>query len=165
MNTIGSHPRAVLFRLSIMVILIAIMMVIFFSYVDDTERELERTSVLQTKKIIDSALAVVFATYAVRNRLYELNDLDGGNPFVFLKEYQMLPPAYVGEIDHDLSTDEVPGWYYLRHRRLVAYHSKFNELDSYFTIVLNYQDNDKSGSFEPATDKFENLQFVEVAEQ
>ncbi len=165
MNTIGSHPRAVLFRLSIMVILIAIMMVIFFSYVDDTERELERTSVQQTKKIIDSALAVVFATYAVRNRLYELNDLDGGNPFVFLKEYQMLPPAYVGEIDHDLSTDEVPGWYYLRHRRLVVYHSKFNELDSYFTIVLNYQDNDKSGSFEPATDKFENLQFVEVAEQ
>ncbi len=140
-------------------------MVIFFSYVDDTERELERTSVQQTKKIIDSALAVVFATYAVRNRLYELNDLDGGNPFVFLKEYQMLPPAYVGEIDHDLSTDEVPGWYYLRHRRLVVYHSKFNELDSYFTIVLNYQDNDKSGSFEPATDKFENLQFVEVAEQ
>ena len=109
MNTIGSHPRAVLFRLSIMIILIAIMMVIFFSYVDDTERELERTSVLQTKKIIDSALAVVFATYAVRNRLHELNDLDGGNPFVFLKEYQMLPPAYVGEIDHDLSTGRGTG--------------------------------------------------------
>ncbi len=165
MSTIGSHPGAVLFRLGIMIILIAIMMVIFLSYVDDTERELERTSVLQTKKIIDSALMVVFATYAARNRLHELNDLDGGNPFVFLKEYQMLPPAYVGESDHDLSADEVPGWYYLKHRRLVVYHSKFNERDSYFTIVLNYQDNDKTGSFEPATDKFESLQFVEVAEQ
>lgn len=164
MSTIGSHPGAVLFRLSIMIILIAIMMVIFFSYVEDTERELERTSVLQTRKIIDSSLRVVFATYAARNRLHELNDLDGGNPFVFLKEYQMLPPAYVGESDHDLSADEIPGWYYLRHRKLVAYRPKFNELDSYFTIVLNYQDNDKSGTFEPATDKFESLQFVEVVE-
>ncbi|MBT8434592.1 MAG: hypothetical protein KJN95_08025 [Gammaproteobacteria bacterium] len=164
MNTLGSHPGASLFRLGVMIILIAIMMVIFFSYVDDTERELERTSVLQTKKVIDSALAVVFATYAVRNRLHELNDLDGGNPFVFLKEYQMLPPAYVGESDRDLSADEIPGWYYLKHRRQVVYHSKYTELDSYFTIVLNYQDKDKSGSFEPANDKFESLKFVAVAE-
>lgn len=165
MSTLGSHPGAVLFRFSMMIILIAIMMVIFLSYVDDTERELERTSVQQTRKIIDSALRVVFATYATRNRLHELNDLDGGNPFVFLKEYQMLPPAYVGESDQDLSADERPGWYYLRHRRQVVYHPKFNEHDRYFTIVLNYRDNDKSGSFEPATDRFESLQFVEVVEQ
>ncbi|MDH3633136.1 MAG: hypothetical protein OES20_00380 [Gammaproteobacteria bacterium] len=164
MNTIGSHPGAILFRLSIMVILIAILTVIFFSYVDDTERELERASVLQTKKIIDSALAVVFATYATKNRLHQLNELDGGNPFVFLKEYQILPPAYVGEIGHDLSTEEIPGWYYLRHRRQVVYHSNFNQPDSYFTIVLNYQDNDKSGSYEPATDKFQSLRFVKIAE-
>ena len=164
MSTIGSHPGAILFRLSIMVVLIAIMMVIFFSYVEDTERELERASVLQTKKIIDSALAVVFATYATRNRLHELNDLDGGNPFVFLKEYQILPPAYVGERDHDLSADEIPGWYYLTHRRLVVYHSYFSELDSYYTVVLSYQDSNESGSFEPATDKFQSLRFVEIAE-
>jgi hypothetical protein len=165
MNTIGSHPGAILFRLSIMIVLIAIMIVIFFSYVDDAEKELERASMLQTRKIINGALTVVFATYATRNRLHQLNDLDGSNPFVFLKEYQMLPANYVGETEHDLSAEEAPGWYYLRHRRLVVYHSKFNELDSYFTIVLNYQDTDKSGSFEPATDKFESLQFVEVAEQ
>lgn len=164
MNTIGSHPGAILFRLSIMVVLIAIMTVIFFSYVDDTKRELERASVLQTKKIIDSALAVVFATYATKNRLHELNDLDGGNPFVFLKEYQILPPAYVGESDHDLGIDEIPGWYYLTHRKLVVYHSYFSDLDSYYTIVLNYQDNDKSGTFEPATDKFQSLRFVKIAE-
>ena len=165
MNTLGSHPGAILFRLGVMIILIAIMMVIFFSYVDDTERQLERTSVLQTRKVIDSALLVVFATYAARNRLHELNDLDGGNPFVFLEEYQILPPAYVGESDRDLSADEESGWYYLTHRRQVAYHSKFNDLDRYFRIVLNYQDNDKSGSFEPANDNYESLQFVEVAQQ
>jgi len=164
MNTLGSHPGAILFRLSLMIILIAIMMMTFFSYLDDTERALERTSVLQTKKIIDSALVVVFSTYAVNNRLHELNDLDGGNPFVFLQEYQMLPASYVGEIDHDLGLDEAPGWYYLSHRRVVFYNSYFNELDSYFRIVLNYQDNNQSRSFEPATDNFHNLQFIKMTE-
>jgi hypothetical protein len=147
-----------------MIILIAIMMVVFFSYLDDNERELERVSLLQTKKIIDSSLAVVFATYAVRNRLNEVNDLDGSNPFVFLEEYQMLPAAYVGEIHHDLDAELAPGWYYLGHRRIVAYRSYFDQADSYFAVTLNYQDNDSSGSFEPANDRFQNLQFVKIAE-
>ena len=42
MNTIGSHPGAILFRLGIMVVLIAIMMMVFLSYVDETEKELEQ---------------------------------------------------------------------------------------------------------------------------
>jgi hypothetical protein len=163
MNTIGSHPGAILFRLSIMVVLIAIMVSVFFSYVDDTERELERISVLQTKKIIDSSLAVVFSTYAVNNRLNELNELDGGNPFVYLAEYKMLPVAYVGVIDTDLNVDQAPGWYYLKHRRMIAYKSYFTGADSYFEIVLNYQDNNQSGSFEAASDKFQSLRFVKIA--
>ncbi len=164
MNTIGSHPGAILFRLSIMVVLIAIMVSVFFSYLDDTERELERLSVLQTKKIIDSALAVVFSTYAVNNRLNELNELDGGNPFIYLAEYQMSPTAYVGETDRDLDADQTPGWYYLQHRRMVVYKSYFTGADSYFTIVLKYQDNNQSGSFEPASDKFQSLRFVKITD-
>ena len=164
MNTIGSHPGAILFRLSIMVVLIAIMVSVFFSYLDDTERELERISVLQTKKIIDSALAVVFATYAVNNRLNQLNELDGGNPFVFLAEYQMLPAAYVGEIDTDPGLDQAPGWYYLKHRGMVVYKSYFTGADSYFTTVLKYQDNNQSGSFEVASDRFQSLQFIKIVD-
>jgi len=162
MNTLGSHPGAIVFRLGIMIILIVMLISVFFSYLEDTERELERTSILQTKKIIDSSLAVVFATYAVNNRLNELNDLDGGNPFVFLEEYQMLPPAYVGEIDTDLSTEQEPGWYYLKHRRMIVYKSYFTDADSYFSTVLNYQDTNQSGSFEAASDKFQSLQFVNI---
>ena len=164
MKTIGSHPGANLFRLSIMCILIASMMMVFFSYVDDAEKALERTSVLQTKTIINSALAVVFASYAINSRLHELNDLNGANPFVFLKEYAMLPPAYVGELDHDLSVDQEPGWYYLSHRGIVVYKPLFIESDSYFSIVLNYQDKNQSGSFEPAEDRFQNLRFVKITE-
>ncbi len=137
MNTLGSHPGAILIRLSIMILLIAIMMVVFFSYLDDTEREFERASVLQTKKIIDSALAVVFATYAVNNRLNELNDLNGGNPFLFLKEYQMLPPAYAGELDRDPAVGQAARWYYLSDRKMVVYNSFQHDSDSFFKLVLN----------------------------
>lgn len=164
MSTIGSHPGAIVFRLSIMIILIVTLVSIFFSYLEDTERELERTSILQTKKIIDSSLAVVFATYAVNNRLNELNDLDGGNPFVHLAEYGILPTAYVGEIDHDPGKDQEPGWYYLTHRRILVYKSLFSDADHYFEIVLNYEDRNQSGSFEPASEKFNSLQFVRIAE-
>lgn len=162
MSSLGSHPGAILFRLSIMIILIVIMMVVFFSYLDATEKKLEQTSVLQTRKIIDSALAVVFATYAVKGRLSELNDLDGGNPFVLLEEYGILAPGYQGAIDNDLRDDQAPGWYYLSHRGHVAYNSRFVETDSYFALVLNYADLDESGRFEPDTDNFQNLQFVKI---
>lgn len=164
MNTLGSHPGAIVFRLSIMIVLIVILVSIFFSYLDDTERALERTSILQTKKIIDSSLAVVFATYAVNNRLNDLNDLDGGNPFVHLAEYGMLPIAYVGETDRDLDQDQASGWYYLTHRKILVYKSLFSDADHYFKITLNYQDNNQSGSFESASDKFKSLQFVKIAE-
>ncbi len=162
MSTIGSHPGAIVFRLSIMIILIVTLVSIFFSYLDDTERALERTSILQTRKIINSSLAVVFATYAVNNRLNELNDLDGGNPFVHLAEYGMLPTTYVGETDRDLDEDQAPGWYYLTHRKILIYKSLFSDADYYFKIVLSYQDNNQSGSFESASDKFQGLRFVKI---
>ncbi|MDH3220050.1 MAG: hypothetical protein OEO19_11020 [Gammaproteobacteria bacterium] len=160
MNTIGSHPGAILFRLSTMIILIAILMVVFFSYIEDTERALERASIAQTKRIIDSSLAVVFSSYAVSGRLDDLNDLAGGNPFVFLREFGLLPPGYVGAIDRDPAADLAPGWYYLRHRRQVFYKSGFSDADSYYAVVLNYQDVNQSGFFESSIDRFRNLQFV-----
>lgn len=164
MSAIGSHPGAILFRLSIMIILIAIMTTVFFSYIDATQRELERTSIIQTKKIIDSSLAVVFATYAVKGKLNELNDIDGGNPFIFLREYQILPPAYRGEIDHDVSKDLIPGWYYLRHHKRLVYVSRYLEVDYYYTIILNYEDVNQSDRFESTIDKFQNLQLVKTGE-
>lgn len=164
MSTIGSHPGAILFRLSLMIILIAIIMMVFFSYLEDTEKELERVSILQTKKVIDSSLAVVFANLAVKGRLKQLNDIDGGNPFVFLREYQLLPTNYQGEIEQDLSDDLSPGWYYLKHRETVAYKSMFTNADWYFKIVLTFDDKNQSGKFESASDRFQSLQFVKIVE-
>lgn len=162
MNTIGSHPGAILFRLSLMIILIGIMMVAFFSYLDETQKELERASIIQTKKIIDSALAVVFATHAVNGRLSELNKLDGGNPFEFLQEFKITPPAYQGEINSDLSIESEPGWYYLKHRGQVAYKPYYSDNEIYYAVILNYQDKNVSGRFEPKVDKFKNLNFTRI---
>ena len=162
MNTLGSHPGAIIFRLSVMIILITIMMAVFFFYLEATEKKLEQTSILQTKKIIDSSLAIVFATYAVKGQLDKLNELEGGNPFVFLQEYGMLPTGYQGELDNDLSADQTPGWYFLTHRGQVAYKSRFIESDSYFAVVLNFEDRNQSGLFEPESDNFRNLQFVKI---
>lgn len=80
-----------------MLIIIAILMAIFFRYTDGMQQGLERQSIMQTRRIIDSALTVVFASYAVKGRLHELSQIDGDNPFVFLEEYSLLPVTYRGK--------------------------------------------------------------------
>lgn len=165
MNTLGSHPGAIVFRLSLMVIVIAILMGIFFTYLEETEKEVERASILQTKKIIDSTLAVVFATYAVNGRLGELGELDGANPFNFLAEFSLLPKSYVGVLEDDDAADQAPGWYYLEHRGLVAYVPRFLDGRVYFRVELNYEDTDGSGRFDYGTDRFRNLNFAPKQKQ
>ena len=147
-----------------MVILIAILMVIFFDYFENSQRGIERQSMTQTRKIIDSGLAVVFASYAVNHRLEELDQLDGGNPFEFLQDFDLLPPGYRGEIEVNLSAALDPGWYYLKHRRLVGYKTFYLETDVYYAVVLDYDDGNRNGRFEPDLDRFNSLRFVEVLE-
>ena len=160
MKTLGSHPGAILFRLSIMLIIIAILVVAFFRYVDDAQVALERESILQTKRIIDSSLAVAFASFAVDGRLDELNRLDGGNPFVFLEQYQMLPAGYRGEIDYLALAELDPGWYYVRASGDVVYLPRFQADTEYFRLVLLYDDKNVSGAFEAGIDVFRQLQFI-----
>ena len=57
MNTIGSHPGAIIFRLSLMLIIVLILIVKFFSYVGKSQRSFESASIRQTKTIIDSLFA------------------------------------------------------------------------------------------------------------
>ncbi len=164
MNTLGSHPGAIVFRLSVMVIIILILIGVFLSYLDENQKQVERASILQTKRIIDSSLVVVFSTYAVKGRLNDLNQVHESNPFDILMEYQMLPPSYQGVIEHEVSPDLAPGWYYLKHRKRVVYKARFIEVDTYFAVLLDYQDTNGSGRFESSIDNFNNLRFVKIAE-
>ena len=110
MKTLGSHPGAINFRLSAMVILILLFIYVFLHYTDEAEQAIELQSVEQTRRVIDSALFIVFATYATEGRLDQLADLEGGNPFEFLKEYLAHSIPYRGEIEsHEMSGAE-SGW-------------------------------------------------------
>ena len=173
MNTLGSHPGAIIFRLSVMIIIVLILIVIFFSYVDKSQRSFESASIAQTKTIINSTLAVVFAHYAVQGRLDELDGLDGANPFEYLAQgsiepnedwgvqQKLLPTAYRGRLERDPVTDTQPGWYYLSHRGSVVYIPTYLERRRYFALVLKYEDVNASGRFEAESDMFNSLQFVE----
>jgi len=163
MKTIGSHPGAILFRLGIMVILIAILAVVFFSYVADVQKNTERAAITRTRGLINSSLAVVFATYAVKSKLDELNELHGANPFAFMSEYQLLPASYGGEIDHGLNDQLKPGWYYLKRRRQVTYKPRYLDEVFRFELKLSYQDKNDSGRFEPEIDSFQGIYFQRVA--
>ena len=162
--TLASVPGALLFRTLLSIVLILILIAVFFSYVDETQREFERSAIAQTRRIVDSALAVAFATYAVKHRLSELGELDGGNPFLLLDEYQIQPTAYRGEIERDIGPDLAAGWYYLQHRRLVAYKSYHLDSDRYFGIVLDYEDQNGNGRYDSTEDRFNSLQFVPLLE-
>jgi len=162
MKTIGSHPGAILFRMSVMVILIAIIIVVFLNYIDRVRENAERAAIIRTKGLIESTLAVVFATYAVEARLDELNELDGANPFDFLREYLALPGTYVGEVESGLGDQHGPGWYYLKRHRQVAYRARYLGDDFRFELKLSYVDANESGRFEPEIDRYQNINFIPV---
>ena len=162
MKTIGSHPGAILFRLGIMVILITILVAVFFTYVADVQKNTERAAITRTRGLINSSLAVVFATYAVQSRMSELNDIDDANPFEFLREYQMLPATYAGEIEHALNDRLKAGWYYQGHLSRVAYKPRYLDENFYFELVLDYDDINQSGRFEMDADAFKGLYFAEI---
>ena len=76
MKYIGSYPGANKFRLLMIVILVVTMMGIIFDYTGKISVATETASIQQTKNIINSSLAVVFATYAVNGELGKLNELN-----------------------------------------------------------------------------------------
>lgn len=165
-RTLGSHPGGIRFRFSTMVILILVLILIFLNYFDDSGLEIERASMWQTKRIIDSSLTVVFATYAIKGKLDGLNQLDGGNPFVFLEEFGVQPASYQGVTTQEKLAAEVKrgGWYYLEDERKVVFVSRYSDEYFYFGMVLDFDDLNHSGVFEAGSDTFKRLAFVKKPE-
>jgi hypothetical protein len=165
MKQIGTPPGALKFRLVAIIILVVIFMLAFMNYTNGISASLEKTSVQQTKNIINSTLAVVFATYTVKGELENLNKVNGGNPFEFLEEYSAVPTTYHGEIDVDSLEASVPGWYYDGLNGQAIYKSFYDDQIYYFTIVLDYYDVDKSGGFEADIDEFQLLSLKRLPQQ
>ncbi|MEE8366264.1 MAG: hypothetical protein V3R76_10785 [Gammaproteobacteria bacterium] len=159
MRYISSYPGAYTFRLIMIVIIMSTLIVLFFNYTDRISIATEKASIQQTKNIINSSLAVVFATYAVKGELERLNELDGGNPFVHMAEYNMVPANYQGVIRARNLDDLAPGWYYDESSEKVIYKTYYDDQVYYFSQVLDYRDVNESGRYEPDIDVYRMLNF------
>jgi hypothetical protein len=165
MKQISTPPGALKFRLIAIVILILIFMLTFLSYTNRISASFERTSVQQTKNIINSTLAVVFATYTVKGEMDRLNEVNGGNPFDYLEVYGQVPTTYQGEIDVDDLKVDRSGWYYDRTKGHALYKALYDDQVYTFTINLEYRDINGSGEFEAGVDEFQFLSFRQLPQQ
>jgi hypothetical protein len=165
MKKIGTPPGALKFRLIAIVILVIIFMLAFLNYTNGISIALEKSSIQQTRNIINSTLAVVFATYTVKGELERLNEVNGGNPFEYLERYGQVPITYQGEIEDGSLEDNVSGWYYNRTDGLAIYKSFYDDSLYHFMIILDYRDVDGSGHFEQGADEFQHLSFRQLPQQ
>ncbi len=160
MKTIGSHPGAIAFRLSAMVILIMAFLAVFLHYAGEAERTIELQSIRQTQRLVDSALVVAFATHAAEGRLGELAALDGADPFVALADYFQHNINYRGKLAGDPATIE-PGWYFRESSGDVVYMPLHLGEPLYFRMALLYDDADGDGLFDFSTDRFRALKLMQ----
>ncbi len=160
MKTLGSHPGAINFRLSVMVILIMLFIYVFLHYADEAEEAIELQSVQQARRVIDSALFIVFATYVTEGRLDELANLEGANPFEFLKKYLVHSIPYRGETGTLDAITAESGWYYLTGSGDLIYVPFGQSASVRFRVSLNYDDINGNGRFDSATDRIKTLKLV-----
>jgi len=165
MKQISTPPGALKFRLIAIIILVIIFMLAFLNYANGISASFEKTSIQQTKNIINSTLVVVFSTYTVKGELERLNEVNGGNPFEYLERFSQVPATYRGEIDDDKLEESEPGWYYDDLSGQAIYKSFYNDQIYYFTIVLEYRDVDESGKFEYGIDEYRRLSFRQIPQQ
>lgn len=165
MKQIGTPPGALKFRLVAIVILVIVFMLAFLNYTNGISIALEKTSIQQTKNIINSTLAVVFSTYTVKGELARLNEVRGGNPFDYLEKYSVVPTTYRGEIGVVSINDSVPGWYYDGANGLALYKTFYDDQVFYFAIVFKYGDVNGSGRFEPGIDEYRRLYLRQLPQQ
>ncbi len=161
MKSIGSHPGAIAFRLSVMLILIVTFLAVFLRYADEAERTIETQSIRQTQRLVDSALVVAFATYASQGRLGELAALDGADPFVALADFFEHNIRYRGRLVGDPAALE-PGWYYRESSGDLVYLPLHLGQPAYFRLTLLYDDVDGDGDFDFAADRFRALKFLQL---
>ncbi len=162
MKYLSSTQGAYQLRFIAMAILVVSFISTFFIYTDKISNVTENASIQQTKNIINSSLAITFSTFVVNGELEKLNTLTGGNPFVNMADYNLVPGNYYGEVGNRGLADLEPGWYYDSLSRKVVYKSYYDSQMYLFSIILIYRDNNESGEFEPGADEFQRLYFGEL---
>lgn len=164
-KTIGSHPGAISFRFSLMVILILIFISFFFIHIRDAERDIERVSIEQTKRVIDSSLVVVFSSLAIKGELNQLNRLVGANPFELMRDFSLTPTGYKGIVETASLIGEESGWYYVKGSQQITYKPRYDENRRTFKLMLDFDDLNQSGIYEVGEDNFRHLYLKQLPQQ
>lgn len=162
MKSIGFPPGSNKFRMLMIVVIVAALWVLFLDYTDRIAVETEKASIQQTKNIINSSLAVVFASYAVKGELDRIDELNNGNPFVHMAEYNLLPNSFRGVVELTDIDNLEPGWYFDIVSRKVFYKAFYSNRVYYFAQVLKFRDVNGSGHFEAAIDEYQRLYFKQL---
>ena len=147
MKTVGSHPGAGVFRFTLVVGLVLVLMVAFFYYTTAVQRRVEEVARDQMVVSIKQALSTMLYDYAIKGQLKDLQLFDHENPFVPLAIYRELPKNYHGTI-RARSEIKQSGWYFDLTKRVAVYQFSDEErlLES-FKLTFQYQDSDRNGIF------------------
>lgn len=153
MRYLGSQPGGLLFRAVVTALLILILVVQFFRYVEDVERETEIASVEQTVRIVNSSLLVYFSKLAINQRLNDIGELEGRNPFPLLEPYGLLPAEYDGEVETISDAELESGWFYVKDVGEVIYRYRYQDKLDRYRLSLKFDDRDENSLFEHEVDR------------
>ena len=153
-------PRTIPYRVIVGSALVLVLAFVLMDYLERAHRVLEEQSVSQQIRVINSALVVVFSTHAVENRLHDLQQLDGANPFEFLQQFNIALSNYRGEAQP--SNELITGWYYDEKAGVIFFQPLYLEEIPRLKIVFDYLDRNANGRFEKGTDRVRALRLEAI---
>ena len=156
--------RNVPFKLIVGLALLMVLTITLMNYLERAHAVLEEQSVQQQKRVIDSVLVVMFATYAVDGRLQQLAELDGGNPFEWLKKYDLSATQYRGVFNAAQPGDS-NGWFYDSDAGQIFYRSLYLEYQPRYEVKVGYQDVNQNGRLDPGIDNLNTLYLAAASDR
>ena len=130
---------------------------IFFSYVEDLEKDVEKVAVAKTINEINSALAVFLYQLTIKKELEQLNLLKDENPFLILAQFSILPRNYGGAVNSIDNNTHSGAWYYILDTKRLVYIFLEGDKTNEYALTFDYDDNNRSGEYEPNLDQIKRL--------
>lgn len=143
-KSIGSHPGAGVFRSTVVIIVILVCVVSFFSYTSALTDRAEEVAKDMVVVELKQAMAMMLYDFAIKGQLQELSKFHRENPFVPLAAYRWLPDNYHGTI-LNRSDINYAGWYFVTSERVVVYHYADRERPLH-QLIMEFKFEDLDGN-------------------
>lgn len=148
MKTLASHPGAGVFRSTLVIIIILLCIISFFTFTARLGQRVEEIAKEQVIIEVKQALAMMLYDFAIKGRLSELSKFNEDNPFVPLAIYRDLPKNYFGTIGSETEIKH-SGWYFdIAHRTAVYRYSGHRIEDNRYKMTLEFEDLNEDGVYD-----------------